>query len=313
MISRVLGIAAINKDYIGIVDRHVEDVEETVNEDIFKIHIETLGRVYESVGGSVVNTLYAFRQLDNKAMIHIHGIIGTDSDGIWILDKLRSFNLKFIGYLSSEGSTGKTLVISSIYGSRKILICPGVNDLYSRDLVYPLEDYQVQDVLHTSTFACSRGCEPIRAQILAYSLVDAKYRSIMLGSLYCNMYSREEYRPLIDSLIRSVDIVFVREDELNIMFKSFENMLSKFPNIKILIVTMGSRGVKVITDNSVMMFPAPRVDVVDSTGAGDAFAGGFLVGLVRNYDIKRCVELGIICAKHCLTNIGGTGYKICNS
>ncbi len=314
MVSRVLGIAAINKDYISITDDPVEDREDAViNEELFENRKRGIKTLYECVGGSVINTLYAFRQIDSRAQIHIHGIIGNDADGMWILDKLRDYKLKFIGYIHAELPTGKTLILSSRLGSRRIIVFPGVNDLYSRELVYPLEEYQQQDIVHTSTFACTRGTEPIKAQILALNIIESSLRSLMFGSLYCEMFKNENYRPLIESLLKSVDIIFAREDEILQIFENIDHMLTQYSTIKLAAITMGSRGVKIISRNCEEYYPAPKVDeIVDTTGAGDAFAGGFLVGYVRGYTIKRCVELGIICARECLRNIGGTGYTIKN-
>ena len=44
--------------------------------------------------------------------------------------------------------------------------------------------------------------------------------------------------------------------------------------------------------------------VIDTTGAGDIYAGGFIHGLINNYPLKRCGEIGSICAGHIITQLG---------
>ena len=44
--------------------------------------------------------------------------------------------------------------------------------------------------------------------------------------------------------------------------------------------------------------------IIDTTGAGDLYAGGFIHGLINNYSIKKCGEIGSICASHIITQLG---------
>ncbi|NPA70207.1 MAG: carbohydrate kinase family protein [Crenarchaeota archaeon] len=305
----ILGIAAINKDHIVLTDDPVEDVENAVSAEEFRKYL-SMYEPHVRVGGSVVNTLYAAKQVDDKACVKIHGVVGDDPDGEWIISKLRDLGLKYIGYVMTGEETGKTLILSSRKGSRRIFVYPGANDLFCRDLVYPLEGMNV-DVIHTSTFACTRGIEPLNAQILAYEIVNSSIRSLMLGSLYCSLYKDERYRPYIDELLKNVDIVFARLDELYNMYNDPLTIIDKY-STNLVIATMGERGVRIYTkDGTYYEFPAPKVDtIVDTTGAGDAFAGGFLIGVVRGMELKDCVKLGMDCARECLRNIGGTEYKI---
>ncbi|NPB00051.1 MAG: carbohydrate kinase family protein [Crenarchaeota archaeon] len=305
----ILGIAAINKDHIVLTDDPVEDVEHAVSAEEFKKYL-SMYEPHIRVGGSVVNTLYAAKQIDNRTCAKIHGVIGDDPDGEWVITKLRNMELRYIGYVMTGADTGKTLILSSRRGGRRILVYPGANDMLSRDLVYPLEGLNV-DVIHTSTFACSRGIEPISAQILAYEIVNSNMRSLMLGSLYCSLYRDERYRPYIEELFKNVDVLFARLDELYSICNDPLTILDRYP-MNLIVATMGDKGVRIYTkDGMYYEYPAPKIEnIVDSTGAGDAFAGGFLIGLVRGMELKDCVRLGMDCARECLMNIGGTEYKI---
>jgi ribokinase len=67
---------------------------------------------------------------------------------------------------------------------------------------------------------------------------------------------------------------------------------------------LGGRGCLYVTAQEERHFPAPRVDVVDVTGAGDAFAGGLMVALAEGKDIGRAIEFATCVAALSVTKIG---------
>ncbi len=72
------------------------------------------------------------------------------------------------------------------------------------------------------------------------------------------------------------------------------------------IVTMGERGLVAASRDETIELPAPRVDVVEPSGAGDAFAAGLVYGLLQGWALRRCLEFaGVIGASAC-TRLGCT-------
>jgi sugar/nucleoside kinase (ribokinase family) len=59
------------------------------------------------------------------------------------------------------------------------------------------------------------------------------------------------------------------------------------------VVKRGPRGAVALVDGAVLRVPVPSVKVIDTTGAGDAFNGGFLAALVRGRDVNDCLRLGV--------------------
>ena len=78
-------------------------------------------------------------------------------------------------------------------------------------------------------------------------------------------------------------------------------------------ITMGASGSLVLRGNDIVEVSAHQVDhVVDTTGAGDAYAGGFLYGLTNGFDLRRCGELGGLAAAEVISHLGarpGPGLK----
>src|SRR5437899_8333750 len=73
---------------------------------------------------------------------------------------------------------------------------------------------------------------------------------------------------------------------------------------KIVAVTMGGDGCLVASANTMERVPSFHVSVVDTTGAGDAFMGGFSFGLLQGWDLSNCGLFANSCAAICCTKVG---------
>ena len=72
-----------------------------------------------------------------------------------------------------------------------------------------------------------------------------------------------------------------------------------------MVVTLGSNGSLVINKNDIEIINSMNQGkVIDTTGAGDIYAGGFIHGLINNYSLKKCGEIGSICAGQIITQLG---------
>ncbi len=81
-------------------------------------------------------------------------------------------------------------------------------------------------------------------------------------------------------------------------------------HVKILVVTRGKHGAHVYTDGQEVLIPTvPEEMIVDPTGVGDAFRGGFLAGYSRGFDWKLCGEIGSLAAVYCLEQRGPQSHS----
>jgi len=105
-----------------------------------------------------------------------------------------------------------------------------------------------------------------------------------------------------------VDIVFCNESEVLSLFKkdNLANCLGDLYSLcELVVVTLGSKGSLIINKNAIeVIMSINKGEVIDTTGAGDIYAGGFIHGLINNYSLKKCGELGSICAGHIITQLG---------
>ena len=128
---------------------------------------------------------------------------------------------------------------------------------------------------------------------------------LSLSDSFCVDRHRKSFLELIDNY---VDIVFCNETEVKSLFQkdkleSCEEDLSSL--CELVVVTLGSKGSLIINkDYSEVITAYMTGKVIDTTGAGDIYAGGFIHGLIKNYSLKKCGEIGSICAGKIITQLG---------
>lgn len=142
----------------------------------------------------------------------------------------------------------------------------------------------------------------------ASSLAHAAGRrvALSLSDSFCVGRYRDEFLDLIRS--KRVDIVFANEAELLALYETgdFDGALAALrADCALAAVTRGASGAVVAEPGGVRAVPAfPVAAVVDSTGAGDLFAAGFLAGLARGRDALDCARLGALAAAEIIGHVG---------
>ena len=128
---------------------------------------------------------------------------------------------------------------------------------------------------------------------------------LSLSDSFCVDRHRESFLELIDEY---VDIVFCNESEVLSLFKKdkLANCQGDLSSLcELVVVTLGSNGSLIINKNDIeVIMSINKGKVIDTTGAGDIYAGGFIHGLINNYSLKKCGEFGSICAGHIITQLG---------
>jgi sugar/nucleoside kinase (ribokinase family) len=116
----------------------------------------------------------------------------------------------------------------------------------------------------------------------------------------------DDFRALLAE--RAIDILFANEHELAALagIEDFEAGLAQLaPQVPVLVVTRSEKGAVALSGGERAEVPAePVAEVIDTTGAGDLFAAGFLFGHVRGESLERCLHLGAICAAEIISHYG---------
>jgi sugar/nucleoside kinase (ribokinase family) len=132
-------------------------------------------------------------------------------------------------------------------------------------------------------------------------LVEDAHRAGVTVSLDCSWDDEVFARKDLDSLLSDVDIFLPNEVE----YEQLAKLGFRGENTRLCVVKMGASGARVIQDGEVLTRMAKPVDVVDTTGAGDAFNSGFINGWLNGINLEGCLELGNECGARAVTVIGG--------
>ena len=115
----------------------------------------------------------------------------------------------------------------------------------------------------------------------------------------------------IEEILPLIDYIFPNENEAAYYSEkdSYEDMGRYFreKGVKNAIIKAGKEGCYVIGEKNQFHMEALPFEAVDSTGAGDNFAAGFISGLLRGFPIKKCAQYGTVCAGICITRQGAAG------
>lgn len=130
--------------------------------------------------------------------------------------------------------------------------------------------------------------------------------SLTLSDAFCVARFRDEFLELTE---KYVDILFANESEILSLFQvsDFEAALQQVrKHCEIAALTRSEKGSVVVNRDEVHVVDAVKgVNVVDTTGAGDAYAAGFLYGYTHGYDLATCGRLGGAMAAHVISHYGG--------
>lgn len=285
---KVIGFGALNLDKLFYVDTIVGPDEETFIKD------ET-----SSPGGSAANTMIALSKLGISTSYI--GKIAADDDGD-VLEMNLAKNGVYLNHLiyAEEGHSGKVLGFVDNEGIRSLYVDPGVNDEIK---IEELNHYFINQtkIIHYTSFVG----DSFHAQ---NELLDKLNDSVILSFDPGMLYVQKGVKGLRNILHRT-DILLMNKNELMILFEDYykekfnlnEDDELTFRDISVhlledgidtVVVKNGSNGVYAINSHQEVKIPAYKVEVVDTTAAGDCFNAGFLYGYLKNYTLENCCKLG---------------------
>ena len=261
--------------------------------------------IYEA-GGSAANTAYWISQLGGE--VGFIGKISNDELGKQFKSSLNSSGLKdFTVYEEEDNQTGLCAIFITPDGERTMNTYLGAGEYLS------IEDLNVDSIsdakiLYMEGYLWDKPSS--KEAFLHAAKLNKKtggMNAISLSDVFCVDMHRDSFKDFIKS---DIDYVFCNEDELNSLFelndinKSIEIFEETFLGVKQLICTLGSDGVLIYVDGEKHTFSATEANVVDKTGAGDFFAGGYLFGLQKGLSINESAEIANRSAAHVISEIG---------
>jgi adenosine kinase len=264
-----------------------------------------MGPSVQMSGGSAANTIVGIAGLGARTAFI--GKVKDDQIGRLYSHDIKAANVAFATKAASDGpATGCSYILVTPDGERTMNtylgaaqeLMPGdidPADIAASAIVY-LEGYLWDPKNAKEAF--------LKASTIAH---DAGRRvALTLSDAFCVDRYRDEFLELMRD--GAVDLIFANESELHSLYQTadFDTALAQLRNdIKLGVVTRSENGCIVVTKDGVTPVPAfPIEKLVDTTGAGDLFAAGFLFGLVRGAAHEDCGRLGALAAAEVIQHIG---------
>jgi len=269
----------------------------------------TGGSSRECSGGSVANTLAGMASLGAKCAFI--GKVSDDQFGSVFVRDLHSVGVHFSTPPSSGGpATAICLVFVTPDAQRTMATHIGACSLLSMN---DIDESIIEHAQVTYIEGYLWDTENAKAAIRKAMHTAHKHKrkiAFTLSDVFCVDRHRKEFLELIAN---DVDILFANEKELLSLLET-NDIDAAFTKIRgacpVVAVTRSEKGSIVLTKKSVDVASAEKVGkVVDTTGAGDLYAAGFLYGYTRGWDMKACAKLGNQCAAEIITQIGARSLR----
>ncbi len=281
----VVGVGALNYDRLFRVGRIAGAGEE--------VGVESMAT---APGGSAANTIVGLARLGMST--GFVGRVGGDDEGRFILNDLKKEGIDTSMVLMGNGSTGLIFAFVDGKGERAMYAHPGVNNdvrINDSNLSYAKK----ARYLHLSSFV---GETSYRAQKELIRKLKGARVSFAPGMLYARRSLRE-----VREMIAASEVLFLNEDEVEIFTgegyrKGADEMLGL--GARIVAVTLGKKGCYIATSEKCGLVKAYPTKAVDTTGAGDAFAAGFLYGRLKKKGLMECGSMGNWVASRCISAMG---------
>jgi sugar/nucleoside kinase (ribokinase family) len=275
-------------------------IDESRAETLFK----KMGPSTIMAGGSAANTMAGIANLGGKSAYV--GRVFDDQLGAVFSQSMQASG---VHYKTPPGIAGAPTACCMIFitpdGQRSMNTYLGAStDLSTDELdeelskdaaVTYLEGYLFDKTPAQEAFQVSAGYAHKHGNKVALSLSDP----------FCVNRHRDAFQRLVSE---GVDIVFANEDEACALYnrEKLEDAIPFFEGAcEVAVITRSDKGSLIIADGQkIQVGVDPVAKVVDSTGAGDLYAAGFLFGYTRGLDLKICGQLGSICASEVISHVG---------
>jgi len=307
----VVGIGNALVDVIAhaddaFIDRHqltkgsmtLIDTERAV--DLYR----ALGSAVEMSGGSAANTMCGVASFGGSA-----AYLGKVSDDD--LGQVFGHDLHAVGVVFRPGApfegvpTGRCIIVvtpdaqrtmNTYLGVSSLLCVPDIDEtavaagrvLYMEGYLYDRDDAK-EAFRHAARVAHSHG----------------RLVSLTLSDSFCVERHRDDFANLVTD---EVDVLFGNDDELLALYRtdSLDVAISRVrAECHLAAITVGAEGSYVVTRDEVLRVPAEPVHrVIDTTGAGDLYAAGFLYGLTHDRPLAECGRLGSVAAAEVISHVG---------
>ncbi|HMM49679.1 MAG TPA: adenosine kinase [Miltoncostaeaceae bacterium] len=307
----ILGIGNAIVDVLAHTDDAALEAESLVKGTMALIDAPEADRLYRNLGpaievsgGSCANTIAGAASLGSTTAYI--GRVRDDDLGRIFTHDIRATGVHFSTEPATDGpGTARCLVMVTPDAQRTMCTYLGASvGLSPSDIDAPL--VRAADITYLEGYLWDppEAKEAFRAAIAIAK--DAGRRvALTLSDPFCVERHRDEFRELVD---HGIDILFANQDEITALYETDDlnrALAAVRGRCPIVVVTRSEKGSVVLTADEHHEVSAAPVDrVVDTTGAGDLYAAGFLHGLTSGRSLPECAAIGGLAAAEVISHMG---------
>jgi sugar/nucleoside kinase (ribokinase family) len=314
MITNVLGFGQIIWDYTVFVDfSYLEGLDlhpgdhRTIDNIQFRdiiLELEQEGKtIIKNPGGSCANVMSNMAKLGSSSAFC--GKHGKDEDGYRYMEILQEEGVKTLSLIDDNNDTGKLLSLITPDKERTFVVYRGASAFLPAEMV-DKKKVQSYDLIHMEGYLLFNSNDALERlfEIARETTFDLAHARII-----------RESRGFVHQLMQKTPcyVLFANESEGKAFTQEQDHhkILDKMLNYaELAILTLGEKGVKIkTTQGEYHNEPAVVTEPVDTTGAGDAFCGGFLHSYLKEGDIQKAAKLGVQAASKTIEKIGARSFQ----
>ncbi len=275
----VVVVGSVNQDVVVRVPRHPGPGETVLGSGMTTFD-----------GGKGANQAVAAARLG--AQVAFVGRVGADEAGAVLLAGLATEGVD-TRWVTVDGAvpSGMAMITVDASGENSIVVVPGANHAMRAGDVE-----RARDALAGAAVTMLQLEVPVEVVIRAAQLA--------AGTVVLNPAPA---RPLPDDLLGAVDVLVPNAHELELLVGSADPEAARELGVRTVVVTLGADGAAIVTPDDLRRVPAPAVDAVDTTGAGDAFCGALAWALSQGRAIQDAVEVAVEIGAAATTARGARG------
>ena len=284
----VFVVGSINQDFVLKVERRPEPGETVTGAELSLFP-----------GGKGANQAIAAARLG--AEVAMFGRVGEDPFGEGLVKNLRDNGVDTSRVEVLSGApTGSAFITVTPDGENTIIVSPGANRSFGPEEIEAV----IEDLGRTQVLVAQLEIDVEAVEMAACVVHEAGGRFLL---------NLAPPREVSDALLRRCDPLVVNEHEARFLLGE-EVQNPEEPAGKLLdygprsaVVTLGAEGAILATGGSLRHFPAPEVEAVDTTGAGDAFVGALAAKLARGAPLEEAVPYAVLAGAAAVTSEGAQG------
>jgi ribokinase len=242
-----------------------------------------------SVGGSASNFTVGLSRLNVNTGIIAR--VGQDYFGEVAVKEFQKESVKIERLLKTDHKTGMVFIAVEPNGERSMYTFIGANKkfkLQKEDIKY-IRDSKI---LHVTQ---------MYRDVVKEASKHANFLSFNPGPILSSFKI-----PKLKGIIKRTDILFLNKKEMNILTEGEDPSALLDLGAKMVIITCGNGGASLYTPKEIVHSPARKVKALDTTGAGDSFAAGFIAAFTKGRKLNYCLDYANLVASYCVLKLGSS-------